>query len=77
MLGPAGTGKSTVATQFAAAAAARGERAAMFVFDENIGTFRSRSRKLGLAIEKPLKNGLITVQQVDPAELSSGEFAAS
>ena len=76
LLGPAGTGKSTVATQFAAAAAARGERVAMFVFDENIGTFRSRSRKLGLAIEKPLKDGLITVQQVDPAELSSGEFAA-
>jgi len=76
LLGPAGTGKSTVATQFATAAAARGERVAMFVFDENIGTFRSRSRKLGLAIEKPLKDGLITVQQVDPAELSSGEFAA-
>ena len=76
LLGPAGTGKSSVATQFAAAAAARGERVAMFVFDENIGTFRSRSRKLGLGIEKPMSDGLITVQQVDPAELSSGEFAA-
>jgi circadian clock protein KaiC len=76
LLGPAGTGKSTVATQFAAAAAARGERVAMFIFDENIGTFRSRSRKLGLNIEKSLKDGGITVQQVDPAELSSGEFAA-
>lgn len=75
LLGPAGTGKSTIATQFAAAAAARGERVAMFVFDENIGTFRSRSRKLGLAIEEPIQSGLITVQQVDPAELSSGEFA--
>ena len=76
LLGPAGTGKSTVATQFAAAAAARGDRVAMFVFDENIGTFRSRSRKLGIAIEKPLMDGLITVKQIDPAELSSGEFAA-
>ncbi len=76
LLGPAGTGKSTVATQFATAAAARGERVAMFIFDENIGTFRSRSRKLGLSIEPALENGLITVQQVDPAELSSGEFAA-
>jgi len=75
LLGPAGTGKSTVATQFAAAAAARGERVAMFVFDENIATFRSRSRKLGIPIETPLERGLITVQQVDPAELSSGEFA--
>src|SRR6187455_2134779 len=76
LLGPAGTGKSTVASQFAAAGAERGERAAIFIFDENIGTFRSRSRKLGIAVEKGLNNGLVTVQQVDPAELSSGEFAA-
>src|SRR4029077_13068020 len=32
--------------------------------------------KLGLPIEDPLRNGLITIQQVDPAEMSSGEFAA-
>jgi circadian clock protein KaiC len=77
LLGPAGTGKSTVATQFAATAATRGERAAMFVFDENMGTLRSRSRKLGLGIDEHLESGLITVQQVDPAEMSSGEFAAA
>jgi circadian clock protein KaiC len=76
LLGPAGTGKSTVATQFAVAAAARGERAAMFAFDENPGTFRSRSRKLGIPVDKAVADGLITVQQIDPAELSSGEFAA-
>jgi circadian clock protein KaiC len=76
LLGPAGAGKSTVATQFAHAAAARGRRSAMFVFDENIGTFRSRSRKLGLPIEDAMTRELITVQQIDPAELSSGEFAA-
>jgi circadian clock protein KaiC len=76
MLGPAGTGKSTIATLFATAAAARGERTAMFVFDENIGTLRSRSRKLGIPVDKALTNGLITVQQVDPAEMSSGEFVA-
>jgi circadian clock protein KaiC len=76
MLGPAGTGKSTIATLFATAAAARGERTAMFIFDENIGTFRSRSRKLGMQVDKALANGLITVQQIDPAELSSGEFVA-
>jgi circadian clock protein KaiC len=75
LLGPAGSGKSTVATQFATAAAARGERAAMFVFDENIGTLRSRSRKLGLDVDGSLANGSLTVQQIDPAELSSGEFA--
>ena len=76
LLGPAGTGKSTVATQFATASARRGERAAMFLFDENIGTLRSRSRKLGLPVEKALADEFLTVQQIDPAELSSGEFAA-
>lgn len=76
LVGPAGTGKSSVATQFAVATAARGERAVVFVFDENIGTFHSRSRKLGLPVAAAVDQGLITVQQVDPAELSSGEFAA-
>ncbi len=76
LLGPAGTGKSTLATQFAMAAALRGERAAIFAFDENASTFRSRSRKLGMQVDPSLDNGLISLQQVDPAELSSGEFAA-
>jgi circadian clock protein KaiC len=77
LLGPAGTGKSTVATQFAAAAAQRGERSALFVFDENIGTFHSRSRKLGIRVDQAIDTKLMTVQQIDPAELSSGEFAAT
>jgi circadian clock protein KaiC len=76
LLGPAGTGKSTIASQFATSAAARGERAALFIFDENIGTFRSRSRKLGIPIDRALSTGLVSIQQIDPAELSSGEFVA-
>ena len=76
LLGPAGTGKSTIVTQFAVSAAQRNQRTAMYVFDENIGTLRSRSRKLGIGIEPHLKSGLLSVQQVDPAELSPGEFAA-
>lgn len=75
MLGPAGTGKSTIATKFATSAAARGDRAVMFVFDENIGTFRTRSRKLGIGVEPFMDNGMLSVQQIDPAELSSGEFS--
>ena len=77
LMGPAGTGKSSIATQFAVAAAARGQRSAMFVFDENIGTFRSRSRKLGFGIDDAMKSDLVTVQQIDPAEMSTGEFAAA
>jgi len=76
LLGPAGTGKSTIATQFAVAAAKRGMRAALYIFDENMGTFLRRSRQLNMPVEPFLENGHITVQQIDPAELSSGEFAA-
>src|SRR3954470_1649656 len=76
LMGPAGTGKSTVATQFALSAAKRGERTAMYVFDENIGTLRSRSRKLGMPIETFIDQDLLSVQQVDPAAMSAGEFAA-
>lgn len=75
LLGPAGTGKSTIATQFAVTAAQQQMRAAMYVFDENISTLRRRSRKIGLPIEAHIQSGLLTVQQIDPAELSSGEFA--
>lgn len=75
LVGPAGTAKSSIATQFAVAAAQRGERAAMFLFDENIGTFRSRSEKLGMPVRKLMDQNRITIQQIDPAELSSGEFA--
>ncbi|WP_428305614.1 ATPase domain-containing protein [Lacipirellula sp.] len=74
MLGPAGTGKSTIATKFAMAAVERGDRAVMFVFDENIGTFRLRSRKLDIGVEPFMASGMLSVQQIDPAELSSGEF---
>jgi len=76
LLGSAGTGKSTMSTLFAVAAARRGERSVIYIFDENIGTFLSRARKLGIDVEPHVKGGLITVQQIDPAELSSGEFAS-
>ncbi len=75
LLGPAGTGKSSVATLFAVTASNHGQRTAMFVFDENLGTFRSRSRKIGMAVEPAMTSGMLTIQQIDPAELSSGEFA--
>ena len=76
LLGPAGTGKSTIATQFAVAAAKQGKRAIMYVFDENIGTFRTRARKLGMPVESHIASGLLSVQQIDPAEMSPGELGA-
>ena len=75
VLGPAGSGKSTIAAQFIAAAAARGERAAAFIFDELRETFIARAEGVGTPMTRMVNKSLITIQQVDPAELSPGEFA--
>jgi circadian clock protein KaiC len=75
LMGPAGCGKSAIASQFAAAAAQRGERAALFAFDESLTMFLARSRSLGMALDEHLRSKRLTVKQVDPAEVSPGEFA--
>ncbi|MDB4929257.1 MAG: putative circadian clock protein KaiC [Myxococcaceae bacterium] len=74
ILGPTGAGKSALATQYVAAAAARGERGALFTFDENLGTLLYRAQALGLDLATHVDNGTVQLQQVDPAELSPGEF---
>jgi len=74
-LGPAGTGKSTLAAQYARAAAERGEHASIFLFDESIGTFVERSAGLGFDVKEVVNAGKLSLRQVDPAELSPGEFA--
>jgi circadian clock protein KaiC len=75
LVGAPGTGKSTLSAQFAAAAAQRGEKSAMFVFDESAPTLVSRARGLGIELGEFVDDGLITIQPIDPAELSPGEFA--
>lgn len=75
IVGPPGTGKSTMAAQFAVAAAERGEKAAMFIFDESRNTLFSRTKGLQIDLLGQVQAGRITVQQVDPAELSPGEFS--
>ena len=73
--GPAGTGKSVLATQYACAAVTRGERVRFFLFDERLGTFRHRGMGLGLDVTTPVADGRLQLQQVEPTELSPGEFA--
>ena len=75
ILGPAGAGKSSLSTQFATAAAARGEKTTFFIFDEIIDTFVDRSESLKMPVKKYMDSGHITVHQIDPAEISPGEFA--
>jgi circadian clock protein KaiC len=74
IVGPAGTGKSTLGAQFACAAAARGERAAIFVFDESPQTLTTRCTSLNIDLAGRVAEGRIALQQVDPAELTPGEF---
>ncbi|HET6469988.1 MAG TPA: ATPase domain-containing protein, partial [Geminicoccaceae bacterium] len=75
LLGPAGAGKSSIALQYVLAAAERGERASFYMFDERLGTLMTRATKLGLDLRPHLEAGLVTLEQVDPAELTAGEFA--
>jgi len=75
VLGPAGTGKSTVVLQFAVAAVKRGEKAAIFIFDEELGLLFDRARALGLELEALRDAGNLHIEQLDAAELSPGEFA--
>ena len=73
--GPSGSGKSLLATQFAMQAAKRGDASVIFEFDENADTFLERSAGVGMDLQKHVKSGLISLQQIDPAELTPGEFA--
>ena len=77
LTGSAGIGKSSLALTYAIAAAERGEKSVYFAFDEGEGTVEARSYSLGLPLRKYREAGLIRLQQIDPAELSPGEFAAN
>ena len=72
--GPAGSGKSSIAVQYAAAAAERGENALMYVFDEGLATLFKRARGLGQDLEQYLDSRKLVVQQLDPAEMSPGDL---
>jgi circadian clock protein KaiC len=76
ILGPAGTGKSLVTLYFVISAIARGERAAMFVFDEELGLLLDRALAFGIDLQKHMDADQIVVHQVDAAELSPGEFTS-
>ena len=75
LIGPPGSGKSTIAVQYAVAAAGRGEHAAAFLFDETRAAMLSRSTGIGLEVPEGLGAGQIEIHQIDPAAISPGEFA--
>lgn len=73
-VGGAGTGKSSLVAQFVYAAAERGQKSTLFIFDESIDTLFTRSAALGCDLGKHIDSGVVQIKQVDPAELSPGEF---
>ena len=75
LLGPAGVGKSALSLTYALAAAERGEHAVVYAFDEGRSTILTRAAALNIPLEPAIEAGLIRIQQIDPAELSPGEFA--
>ncbi len=75
LMGPAGTGKSALAAQFALAANQRGESASVFLFEERLATWRHRCQQLGMDVDAQVANGRLQIQQVDPAELAPDEFS--
>ncbi|HJU18361.1 MAG TPA: ATPase domain-containing protein [Stellaceae bacterium] len=75
LIGAAGVGKSSIALTYAMAAATRGEAVAVFAFDEGLGTVFARAQGLGMPLQAHVDSGRICVQQIDPAEMSPGEFA--
>jgi circadian clock protein KaiC len=74
-LGPSGSGKSVMASQYAVAAALRGQKTAMYILDERVNTLLARARGLGMDLEGEADRGMIDIRQVDPVELTPGEFS--
>lgn len=75
LTGPAGSGKTNVALQYVWAACERGERSCIFEFDERIGTLLTRAEALDIDLNRHLQSGLLEIRQMDPAEISPGEFS--
>jgi circadian clock protein KaiC len=75
ILGPAGSGKSTLVSQYTRALAQRGERVVCYLFEETRENFLERSAGLGLDLRAQVEDGRVTLEQIDPAEISPGEFS--
>jgi circadian clock protein KaiC len=74
LMGPSGTGKSSISARYAYAALKRGEPVYLVTFEETRRIILTRARGTGMDLAPFLESGLLTLDQVDPAELSPGEI---
>lgn len=72
--GPPGTGKSTLAAQFVSSCLRQNHNAAMFLFEESASNLLNRSENLGMDLRSHLDSGQLALHQIDPAQLTPGEF---
>ncbi|MES3020076.1 MAG: ATPase domain-containing protein [Pseudomonadota bacterium] len=72
--GPPGTGKSSLCAQYVYAATQRGQKAAMFLFEEATNNLLRRSAGLGMDLQSAIDRGMLEIVQIDPAEMAPGEF---
>ena len=77
LVGPAGSGKTTLAMQYVLAACTQGRRVSVFMFDELQGLMVDRLKVIGLDLQPAMAAGTVSLRQIDPTELSPGEFAAT
>jgi circadian clock protein KaiC len=75
IVGPPGAGKSSLAAQLVVSAVHQNHQAAMFIFEESISNLLNRAEGLGMPLRRPLESGQLLIQQIDPAELTPGEYA--
>lgn len=74
ILGPSGVGKSSLALQYANAAAKRNERVAYFSFDESSETLLERATGLSMSISDAIKRDSVHWERINPSRISPGEF---
>lgn len=74
--GPTGVGKTTTGSLFLTEAATRGERAVIYMFEENESTFRHRSETIGIPVDELIESGNLAVEEIEPLDLSPEQFAS-
>jgi circadian clock protein KaiC len=74
IMGPAGTGKSTIAMMFTHAAASRGQRVSYYAFDESAHIMLNRAREMEIDFDPHIAAGRIELSQIDPAQIPPGEL---
>lgn len=72
--GPTGTGKSILARQFIAAGVERNEPGVLVVFEEHVGEYKARSKRLGIDLDAMAAKQMVEVLYLRPVDLSVDEI---